>query len=74
MLFHGAAGILKEGFKDFKFGRGVCMTDCSDTARGFTVNFVATLESITFTSQSEKLRTFEFETDYVHGFNMRAPI
>ena len=79
MLFHGthkegAAGILKEGFRNSEsgwFGRGVYMTDCSDTAfvyastcRNVVDDVIGRYLSYVFVNEvleSEKLRTFTFE-------------
>ena len=77
MLFHGtnqkgAAGILKEGFKNSKkgwFGKGVYMTDCPETACEYSMLYNFGKDSETFiyfvfvneVLESEKLRTFEFD-------------
>ena len=77
MLFHGrsrkgAARILKEGYRNSEcgwFGKGVYMTDCSDTALMYSVipsnsdcsetNYFIFVNEVL---ESEKLQTFEFNS------------
>ena len=74
MLFHGttqkgAAGILKEGFKNSKkgwFGKGVYMTDCSSTAVDYSIMSKKSHDSfspvfVNEVLESQKLQTFEFD-------------
>ena len=77
MLFHGtnrkgAAGILKEGFKNSKrgwFGKGIYMTDCPGTACAYSYlnRISASSEKLIYFNfvnevlESEKLQTFELD-------------
>ena len=72
MLYHGtsqkgATGILKEGFRNSEkgwFGKGVYMTDCSETALSYSlsadydcsISFIFVNEVL----KSEKMQTFEY--------------
>ena len=70
MLFHGtsrkgAAGILKEGFKNSKsgwYGKGVYMTECSDVAFSYSLQHNNRVDYTIFVNEvleSTKLQTFE---------------
>lgn len=75
MLFHGtnrkgATAILKQGFKNSEkgwFGKGIYMTDCATTARGYSCVWQSKKSKkynsifVNEVLESEKLQTFEFD-------------
>ena len=77
MLYHGtsekgATGILKEGFRNSEkgwFGKGVYMTDCSDTAIDYSKNLDVNAHNfyifVNEVLESETLQTFTFDYDVV---------
>ena len=70
MLYHGTsqkgvAGILKEGFRNSEYGKGVYMTDCSEVALGYSNKDMNSSDRyfvfVNEVLESETLQTFNFE-------------